>query len=68
MKVRLGDAVKAGDPLAEIHARTEDGYAGAAAALRDAVTVSEAMPEAHPLIYAVATREGIKLHTDEGGI
>ena len=59
MRVRLGDRVEAGDPLAEVHARTEDAYAQAAHALRDAITVSDIAPDDRPLIYAVVTEDGI---------
>ena len=61
MRARLGDHIRAGDPLAEIHARNEDDYEQAAAAIRDTVRITEEAPAAHPLIYAAVTREGTKI-------
>ena len=61
MRARLGDQIRAGDPLAEIHARNEDDYEQAAAAIRDTVRITEEAPAAHPLIYAAVTREGTKI-------
>ena len=60
MKVRLGDRVQPGDPLAEIYARSEDDYARAAADIRGTVAVTDGSPAAHPLIYAVVTRDGVR--------
>ena len=61
MRARLGDQIRAGDPLAEIHARNEDDYEQAAAAIRDTVRITEEAPAAHPLIYAAVTREGTRI-------
>ena len=61
MRARLGDQIRAGDPLAEIHARNEDDYEQAAAAIRDTVRIKEEAPAAHPLIYAAVTREGTRI-------
>ena len=61
MRARLGDHIRAGDPLAEIHARNEDDYEQAAAAIRDTVRITEEAPAAHPLIYAAVTREGTRI-------
>ena len=61
MHARLGDTVSAGDPLAEIHARKEDDYEQAAAAIRDTVRITDSAPCAHPLIYAAVTREGTRM-------
>ena len=61
MRARLGDHIRAGDPLAEIHARNEDDYEQAAAAIRDTVQITEEAPAAHPLIYAAVTREGTRI-------
>ena len=61
MRALLGDQIRAGDPLAEIHARNEDDYEQAAAAIRDTVRITEEAPAAHPLIYAAVTREGTRI-------
>ena len=61
MRARLGDHIRAGDPLAEIHARNEDDYEQAAAAIRDTVRITEEAPAAHPLIYAAVTRKGTRI-------
>ena len=61
MRVRLGDRVQPGDPLAEIYARNEDAYAPAAADIRATVQITDAPPKPHPLIYAVVTRDGTKV-------
>ena len=61
MRARLGDHIRAGDPLAEIHSRNEDDYEQAAAAIRDTVRITEEAPAAHPLIYAAVTREGTRI-------
>ena len=45
----------------EIHARNEDDYEQAAAAIRDTVRITEEAPAAHPLIYAAVTREGTRI-------
>ena len=58
MCVRLGDQVSPGDPLAEIHARTEGDYEAAAAAIKETIHITDGAPAPHPLIYAVVTREG----------
>ena len=61
MHVRLGDRVQPGDPLAEIHARSEVEYRHAESAIRDTIKITESEPASHPLIYAVLTREGTQL-------
>ena len=61
MHVRLGDRVNLGDPLAEIHARSEVEYRHAESAIRDTIKITESEPAPHPLIYAVLTREGTML-------
>ncbi len=58
MRVRLGDKVRAGDPLAVVYARKEDDLAQAEQSLRSAVHISDGLPDSHPLIYAVVNREG----------
>ena len=61
MHVRLGDRVNLGDPLAEIHTRSEVEYRHAESAIRDTIKITESEPAPHPLIYAVLTREGTML-------
>ncbi len=60
MRVRLGDALRPGDALAEIHARTEADADRAAQDLREAITLSDALRDQEPLIYAVITPDGIR--------
>lgn len=50
---KVGDCVKAGEPLAEIHANQEERAAEAIRRFLAAVTVSEAAPEKRPLVKAV---------------
>ena len=49
----VGDAVRAGEPLAEVHARTEDAAQAAVAALGEAITVGAEAVEAPPVVHAV---------------
>jgi thymidine phosphorylase len=50
MQRRLGDGIRAGDSLAEIHARTEDDAEGAARRIARAVRIEEEAPPPPPLI------------------
>jgi thymidine phosphorylase len=50
LRCRPGDAVRAGDPLFELHTEDEERIPGALAALKDAVTVADAAPPGRPLI------------------
>lgn len=47
----LGDAVQAGQPLANIHAAGEAGWMRAAQAVRAAITITTQKPAALPVIY-----------------
>ena len=49
---KTGDAVKAGEVLAELLASKEELFADAAAVFEDAVHITQEKPESHPLIYA----------------
>ena len=50
VQARLGDAVKRGDPLAEVHYRAETRLGEAVTLLRDAWRIGDTMPVASPLI------------------
>ena len=60
MNKRLGSRVAPGEPLATLYARTEESAAAAAAAVRDALVISETPAEKPKLIYAVITPAGIR--------
>ena len=60
MNKRLGDEVAPGEPLATLHARTEESAQTAAAELRGAITVSDRPPRKPPLLYALVTPEGVR--------
>jgi thymidine phosphorylase len=49
--VRRGDAVRSGQPVAEIHARSEEAAERAIARLRGAYEFGEAPPEDLPLVW-----------------
>jgi thymidine phosphorylase len=49
-----GSAVKAGDAIARVHARTPDAAAAAAAALAASFTIGDGRPEAPPLVEKLA--------------
>jgi len=53
--VRLGESVQAGQPLATIHAASEDSWIQAAAAVRAAITIAAQAPAAQPVIYCRMT-------------
>jgi len=50
LRAKLGDRVERGDPLAQIHARTEDAAQEAARRLETAVRIDDAAPEPTPLV------------------
>ena len=50
---KRGDAVRAGEPLAEIHARDDDAAASAARHVREAYEVAERAPRDHSVILDV---------------
>ena len=61
MRVRLGDAVRAGEPLATLYINKPELAQEAAEKLRRAIVVEEEKPELPPLIYAaVAPGETIR--------
>ena len=47
----LGDRIDQGNPLAVIHAQSEDDFVAAANAVKQAITVADRAPEQHPQIY-----------------
>ena len=61
MRVRLGDAVRAGEPLATLYINRPELAQEAAEKLRRAIVIEEEKPELPPLIYAaVAPGETIR--------
>ena len=61
MRVRLGDAVRAGEPLATLHINRPELAQEAAARLQSAIIIGEEKPELPPLIYAaVAPGETVR--------
>ena len=65
MKARLGDRVRAGDPLAEIHARREEDADAAAEAIRGAIRIADQALPPQPLIYAVVSDREEKIFTTD---
>ena len=59
MQVRLGDYVKAGEPLATLYVNKLELADAAAAKLQAAIALEEARPELPPLIYAAVSPEGV---------
>ena len=59
MRVRLGDRVEAGDPLATLYLNRRELADEAAKRLTQAITISQEKPELPPLIYATVSPEGI---------
>jgi pyrimidine-nucleoside phosphorylase len=49
----VGAAVRAGDPMATVHARTEEAGAGAANEVAAAITIGETAPPVQPVILGV---------------
>jgi pyrimidine-nucleoside phosphorylase len=50
-RARIGDRLENGEPIGEVHARTEDEGAAAIKRVRNALTVSETRVDAPPLVY-----------------
>jgi pyrimidine-nucleoside phosphorylase len=50
-RARIGDRLENGEPIGEVHARTEDEGAAAIKQVRNALTVSETRVDAPPLVY-----------------
>lgn len=61
---KTGDAVKAGEPIAELHANDETLLAPAASCYLSALEVEDAPCEKRPLIFARVTKESFR-HTQE---
>lgn len=59
MQVRLGDYVKAGEPLATLYVNKMELADAAAAKLQAAIVLEEVRPELTPLIYAAVSPEGV---------
>ena len=59
MRVRLGDRVEAGDPLATLYLNRRELAGDAADKLTRAITIGEEKPELPPLVYAAVSPEGI---------
>lgn len=61
MRVRLGDRVQAGDPLATLYLNRRELASEAAAQLQKAITIEAVCPELPPLIYASVSPEGVTM-------
>ena len=61
MRVRLGDRVQAGDPLATLYLNRRELASEAAARLQKAITIEAVCPELPPLIYASVFPEGVTM-------
>lgn len=59
MDVRIGDAVKAGDPLATLYLNRPELADGAIARMQAAITIADERPELPPLVYAAVSPEGV---------
>lgn len=59
MRVRLGDRVEAGAPLATLYLNRRELADEAAKKLTQAITISQEKPELPPLVYAAVSPEGI---------
>ena len=55
MRVRIGDKVNKGDPLAEIYSASESKCTSAAKYLKDAIIIKNEKPEIPKLILDVIT-------------
>ena len=60
MDVRLGDAVRAGQPLATLHINHQEQAQEAIARMQQAVTIEGEKPELPPLVYASVTPQGVE--------
>jgi pyrimidine-nucleoside phosphorylase len=50
-QTRIGDRLEAGEPIGDVHARTEDEAGAAIERVRAAITVGERSVDAPPLVY-----------------
>ena len=60
MDVRLGDAVRAGQPLATLHVNRQELAPEAIARLQQAVVIAKEKPALPPLLYASVTPQGVE--------
>ncbi|MBQ7454872.1 MAG: thymidine phosphorylase, partial [Clostridia bacterium] len=60
MKKRVGDAVRAGEPLCTLYARDAETLARAKAMIAPAITISETPAEKPKLLYALVTGAGVQ--------
>ena len=60
MAARIGDPVRAGEPIAHIHANDEARGREAVARMQRLVQLSDAQPERPPLILAEVTPQGVR--------
>lgn len=60
MDVRIGDFVRAGEPICHIHASDAARGADAGKRMQEIVRLSNAVPAKPPLIYATVTPEGVQ--------
>ena len=60
MDVRLGDAVRAGQPLATLHLNRQELAPEAIARLQQAVVIAKEKPALPPLLYASVTPQGVE--------
>lgn len=56
----VGDALNAGEPIAVLHASSEERLAQGCAIFESALTLGAAAPTPEPLLYAIVTREGVE--------
>ena len=61
MRVRLGDRVQAGEPLATLYLNRRELAGEAAERLEKAITIEAVCPELPPLIYASVSPEGVTM-------
>ena len=60
MAARIGDPVRAGEPIAHIHANDEARGRAAVARMQQLVQLSDAQPQKPPLILAEVTPQGVR--------
>ena len=60
LKLKVGDAVKAGDVLAVMYASKDELFASADKKFKDAVTIEETNIEEEPLIFARVEKGNIQ--------
>lgn len=60
LKKKTGDAVRAGEVIAELRASEESRFAGAGARFLEALTLSDEKPDPEQLVYARVTEEGVE--------